>query len=101
MTKTTALALITLLALASAARAQVAHKAVPSDDRITDATTDFDDAHYPKDKVAAMTFWGFIGAKTDENADQDRLCDMDVAELASNTALAAKRAGAENASITV
>ena len=101
MTKTTPLALIALLAFASAAHAQVSRKEVPSDNRITDATIDFDDAKYPAGKVSSLTFWGFIGAKTDESPDQDRLCDMDVAELASNTAQAARRAGAKNGEFTV
>lgn len=101
MTKTTPLALIALLALPFAASAQVTRKAVPVDNRINDASVEFDDAKYPRGPVSEMTFWGFGMAKTDYNDDEDRLCDMDVAELASNAAKAARRAGAPNGTVTV
>ena len=101
MTKTTPLALITLLAFSAAASAQVARKAVPVDNRINDASVNFDDAKYPKGPVSELTFWGFGMAKSDYNEEEDRLCDLDVAELAANAAQAARRAGAPNAAVTV
>jgi hypothetical protein len=101
MTKTTPLALIVLLAFSAAASAQVARKAVPVDNRINDASVEFDDAKYPKGPVSELTFWGFGMAKSDYNDEEDRLCDLDVAELASNAAQAARRAGAKNGEVTV
>ena len=89
------LAAILVLGACARASAQVGRMAVPSDDRITDATVEFDDAKYPRGKVSELVFWGYEGAKTDESADQDRLCDLDVANLRESVAFAAARAGAK------